>query len=41
MAKSKKRPEKSDYDLIYIGLRKKNTVTLKKQKNKMKKPCRG
>ena len=40
MAKSKKRPEKSDYDLIYIGLRKKYCYT-KKSKNKMKKPCKG
>ena len=40
MAKSKKRPEKSDYDLIYIGLRKKYCYT-EKTKNKMKKPCRG
>ena len=37
MAKPKKRPEKNDYGLIYIGLRK-NTVTPKKTKNKMKKP---
>jgi len=34
MAKPKKGLKKNDYGLIYIGLRKKNTVTPKKQKTR-------